>query len=120
MTDVAEPNPFVLEEGDKELLDEIAAAKWKRSPGYARKDGELVGPHEYIVRFNEPELFEKLRQRIGGPGSYKGKYKGYTYKYLNLPDPDGNIWQYWANRIILNRSRIERQSATESEPKVPG
>ncbi|MBV9329122.1 MAG: hypothetical protein JO352_35915 [Chloroflexi bacterium] len=88
--------------GDDELLAAVEAARWHRSPGYMRKDGEWVEPHEYILTHEEPDLVARLRRRLNGPGTWRAAYKGYTWRYVRLGD-----WRYWGEwGEVFNRTRM--------------
>lgn len=80
----------------------IERGRWRRSPGYAREDGEWVGPHEYIVRKNDPETFDALKKLLSqSPDGYYSEYKGSRYRYVNIEG-----WKYWSFQIILNREKL--------------
>ena len=75
---------------------------WNEAKTYAK-----TAPHEYIMRKDEPELFEYIGRMIKKHGIYEnftlhGKVNRYKYYYR------GN-YKYWIIWNVLNRVKINKK-----------
>jgi hypothetical protein len=64
-----------------------------------------IAPHEYIVKENEPELFDEYKKKIdlsGKEESFTLHEKTNIYRYYY----EGN-YKYWIIENILNRAKIK-------------
>jgi hypothetical protein len=62
-------------------------------------------PHEYILRWRYPEVFEKYRRLIRHEGvkrpfTFRGRTNVYRYYYGE------HGWKYWVIGHVLSRARI--------------
>jgi len=61
---------------------------------------QLLGPHEYILDHEYPELFKKLAKLVESQG-VNDVFKGKTYKYFVFEG-----YRYWRLGDVLNRAKL--------------
>jgi hypothetical protein len=76
----------------EELLQRLRRATWHATTH--------VQPHEYIVKSEDPALYEEMRVVIAQQG-YVREFQGWTYRYVDL---DG--YKYWSLPPVLNREPL--------------
>ena len=76
----------------KTTQEEINAITWRKTP--------YIQPHEYFLRKDYPELYEKLAADIDASPVWK-PFQGKMYQYLIF-----NGWKYWAFKVLINRQKI--------------
>jgi len=81
------------------LEEEVKRIKWHET--------KYISPHAYIKRTEYPGLFRELVKAIDEKG-YKRKFKGVTYRYLDIGD-----YSYWHFNLILNRAKMPRPKAVQ-------
>jgi len=80
----------------KELLDRMAQANWIWAKTYAE-----FAPHWYIIKENDPKLWDDIAVLIDKYGVVSEFRKTNTFnRYLVIGD-----YKYWHYDIILNRAK---------------
>lgn len=79
----------------------IRQGQWRKT--------KLIEAHEYIVKMQQPELFEAIKQYIREHG-YWGTFEGKRYKYANVYG-----WRYWHFQFILNRANLKKSRAVTGQ-----
>jgi hypothetical protein len=77
--------------------DELAALQLEIEEATWRKTN-YIEPHEYIIKTDVPELWDKIAKYID-THSYTKEFKGNKYRYANI----GN-YRYWHFDLTLNRA----------------
>lgn len=80
----------------KELENRLQKQPFTFAKTYAK-----TAPHEYIVKGQNPELFDDVKAAIKEHG-YNAKFGKWTYRYLNIGE-----YKYWAFQTVLNREPIK-------------
>ena len=76
----------------KATQKEIDAISWRRT--------DYIQPHEYFMRKDYPDLYNKLAADIDASPVWQ-PFKGRLYQYLIF-----NGWRYWRFQTLINRQKI--------------
>ncbi len=80
------------------LIEVIEKAAWRAT--------KFISPHEYILKKDEPELFEAMKKFVRENG-WPGRFFKTIYRYATVGE-----YRYWfmssgPKSIILNRARLD-------------